>query len=85
MLTRSIIICYFPRQDVNRFGGAVDSAEGAGLMIVGDEFSEIDGCVHVFNLRLRKPRAGIAQSLLMIEKGGNRRRCVALGVEPKTV
>lgn len=28
---------------MNRFGGAVDSAEGAGLMIVGDEFSEIDG------------------------------------------
>lgn len=29
---------------MNRFGGALDSAEDAGLMIVGDEFSEIDGC-----------------------------------------
>lgn len=28
---------------MNRFGGALDSAEEAGLMIVGDEFSEIDG------------------------------------------
>lgn len=31
-------------QDMNRFGGAVDSAEEAGLMIVGNEFSEINGC-----------------------------------------
>ena len=30
---------------MNHFGGAVDSAEDAGLMIVGDEFSEIDGYV----------------------------------------
>lgn len=28
---------------MDRFGGALDSAEDAGLMIVGDEFSEIDG------------------------------------------
>ncbi|CAM9772123.1 unnamed protein product, partial [Laminaria digitata] len=32
--------------DMNRFGGAVDSAEGAGIMIVGDEFSEIDGHIN---------------------------------------
>lgn len=31
------------QQDMDRFGGAMDSAEDAGLMIVGDEFSEIDG------------------------------------------
>ena len=31
------------QQDMDRFGGALDSAEDAGLMIVGDEFSEIDG------------------------------------------
>lgn len=30
-------------QDMNRFGGALDTAEDAGLMIIGDEFSEIDG------------------------------------------
>eukprot|EP00752_Nemacystus_decipiens_P003960 g3626.t1 len=30
-------------EDMDRFGGALDSAEDAGLMIVGDEFSEIDG------------------------------------------
>lgn len=33
----------FSQQDMHRFGGAIDSAEGAGLMIVGDEFSEING------------------------------------------
>ncbi|CAM9102436.1 unnamed protein product [Scytosiphon promiscuus] len=32
--------------DMNRFGGALDSAEDAGLMIVGDEFSEIDGHIN---------------------------------------
>lgn len=31
------------QQDMDRFGGSLDSAEDAGLMIVGDEFSEIDG------------------------------------------
>lgn len=31
------------QQGMDRFGGALDSAEDAGLMIVGDEFSEIDG------------------------------------------
>ena len=31
------------QQDMGRFGGALDSAEDAGLMIVGDELSEIDG------------------------------------------
>lgn len=31
-------------QDMNRFGSTVDSAEEAGLMIVGNEFSEINGC-----------------------------------------
>lgn len=34
---------FLPRQGMNRFGGALDSAEEAGLMIVGDEFSEIEG------------------------------------------
>ncbi|CAM9122390.1 unnamed protein product, partial [Hapterophycus canaliculatus] len=32
--------------DMNRFGGALDSAEDSGLMIVGDEFSEIDGHIN---------------------------------------
>lgn len=41
-----ILVTYIlARQDMDRFGGAVDSAAGAGLMIVGDEFSEVDGCV----------------------------------------
>ncbi|CAM9763265.1 unnamed protein product [Pylaiella littoralis] len=42
-------------EDMNRFGGALDSAEDAGLMIVGDEFSEIDGhinCGSAFIFRL---------------------------------
>lgn len=41
------LTCYpisqWGQQDMDRFGGALDSAEDAGLMIVGDEFSEIDG------------------------------------------
>lgn len=30
-------------QDMDRFGGAIDSAEEGQLMIVGDEYSSIDG------------------------------------------
>ena len=43
-----MLFCACAGQDMNRFGGAVDSAEGAGLMIVGDELSEIEGYEVVF-------------------------------------
>lgn len=33
----------FVEQEMFRFGGAIDTADGAGLMIVGDELFENDG------------------------------------------
>lgn len=41
--TSSYPVSQWNEQDMDRFGGALHSAADAGLMIAGDEFSEIDG------------------------------------------